>query len=287
MKEYLTGEDLFSYLIILGVPGKSKRFILCEGDSDCAVLDPHLDDGVVETIPGYGKDSVIEAVQIAFDSGFTNVAALIDRDWGKSRRKPCDLAVPTDKYDIDATVFYAGDVCRRVVSAFCDRDRVREFLAAHGWSSPMEAVSALAFPLGVLRKLSYDEGWGIKVAGTPFDKVAQPDCNGVDLSALVVSAIERAGKPRISERDVPDVIGSVNRFMAQVEDISDYCCGHDLNSALSFLMRKKWSGKASKDLIERSMRGAFSCREMLGSRFFKGIHGVFGVPEGDLFTCAS
>ena len=133
------------------------------------MLDAHLADDFCETIPGYGNDSVVEAISLVESRGIPDVAALIDRDWGKSRRPISGLAARTDFYDIDATIFFSGDVCKRVVGAFCDRSKVARFLSDKQFQSVIDAAVALAFPLGVLRSLSHSKGWGLRVAGLPIE----------------------------------------------------------------------------------------------------------------------
>ncbi|MFG2317392.1 MULTISPECIES: hypothetical protein [Streptomyces] len=286
MHDNLTGDDLFSYIILLQSGPTAKKYLLCEGDSDCAVLDPHLNEDICETIPGYGKNSVIEAINIASQQNMSNVAALLDRDWQKAESPIPSIAVMTDYYDIDATVFYSGDTCKRVVAAFCDRDRVRDFLTAGNWKSPEEIATSLAFPVGVLRKLNHDTGWGLRFADTPFTEVALPDSTGLDLTKTVASALSRSKKPRVGEQDIPSIVSAAEQEIRNVSNQRSFCCGHDLNSALAYLMAYKWAARINRKTLERSMRAAFSCKEMSSTAMFGRIPSALECSTKVLFTCS-
>lgn len=286
MRENLTGDDLYSYIILLQSENSRKKYLLCEGESDCAVLDPHLVEGACETIPGYGSNSVVDAIRIATQQQTKGVAALIDRDWAKDDQKISPLAAQTDHYDIDATIFYSGNVCRRVVSTHCNRDAVRGFLSSGGWDSPIQPATALAFPIGVLRKLNQEQGWGIRCADTPFDDVAFPDASGIDIEKAVLSAIKRSKKPRVNEADARAISTEVTEEMLSITDPATHCCGHDLNSALSFLMRRKWGGGGiNKRSVEKAMRAAFSCAELTSTKFHAGLSSAYACSRPELFTC--
>ncbi|MGC4981603.1 hypothetical protein ACLQ18_13320 [Streptomyces sp. DT193] len=286
MQNNLTGDDLFSYIILLRSGPTAKKYLLCEGDSDCAVLDPHINEDVCETIPGYGKNSVLDAINIVSQQNVHGVAALLDRDWQKGNSALPSSAVSTDHYDIDATVFYTGDACKRVVAAFCDRNIVRTFLGEGGWSSPAEVATALAFPVGVLRKLNHEAGWGLRFADTPFSEVALPSSRGVDLTKTVASALSRSKQPRAAKQDIPRIAHSAQRAMENIQDPRFFCTGHDLNSALAYLMFSKWSARINRKTLERAMRAAFSCSEISSTAIFANIPPVLKCSSTQLFTCA-
>ncbi|MFJ2752387.1 hypothetical protein [Streptomyces sp. NPDC087297] len=286
MRESLTGDDLYSYVILLQSENSRKKYLLCEGESDCAVLDPHLMEDMCETIPGYGNNSVVEAIRIVTAQRTKGVAALIDRDWSKDGQQVSPLAAQTDHYDIDATIFYSGNVCQRVVSTHCNRDAVKKFLSSGGWDSPIEPATALALPIGVLRKLNQEQGWGIRCGDTPFDDVAFPDASGIDIEKAVLSAISRSKKPRVSQADAGRIASEVAEEMLRVADPATHCCGHDLNSALSFLMRRKWGGeRINKRSVEKAMRAAFSCVELTSTKFHAGLSSAYACSRPELFTC--
>ncbi|MFD9430350.1 hypothetical protein [Streptomyces sp. NPDC060002] len=285
MQNDLTGDDLFSYVLLLRSGPTARKYILCEGDSDCAVLDPHLEEDLCETLPGYGKSSVLDAIKIVEQQQMRGVAALIDRDWEKDEISIPVVAVQTDHYDIDATVFYSGDVCRRVVYSFCDRASVRNFLQVGGWASPVEPATLLAFPIGVLRKLNYEHGWGLRFSDTPFSEVALPDATGVDLVKTVSSALARAKKARIMPSDIPAVAALANSEMKSVTDPTAYCCGHDLNASLAYLMSQKWRGRINRKTLEKAMRAAFSCKEIAVTKMRAGLPVALRCSPEDLYVC--
>ncbi|MFF7021063.1 hypothetical protein ACFY97_08610 [Streptomyces klenkii] len=238
-----------------------------------------------ETVPGYGKDSVMIAISLIERQSIPGVAALVDRDWSKPWDSMSRLAVRTDYYDIDATIFFTGDVSGRMVAAFCDRQKVKDFLGAHEFTSPADAAAKLALPLGVLRKLSHDNGWGLRVAGTPIKDIAHESGGAVDVSRLFDVCLKRSGKARVGQQDRLEITDSIEAVISSLAKPSEFCCGHDLNSALAYLMQAHWGARISKDMLERAMRGGFSCIELASTQFRSDIHSVLGVPEEGLFNC--
>lgn len=283
MMQDLDGFDLFSYLLLLRSGSRGGRYVLCEGESDCAVLDPHLADDV-ETLPGYGKDSVLVAIEHAEKQSLKGVAALIDRDWGKDRRPVSKLAAQTDYYDLDATVFYAGNVCARVVSAFCNRQMVRDFLLANGFSSPIQAVTSLGFPIGILRKLSFLRGWGLRISRIPVSEIMDKGSISVDLSELFRASLKRSKKARVVAQDETWIIDEVRSLMQETKDPEAHCCGHDLTASLAFLMRTYWGAQIGQDTLERTMRSSFSCQDLSSRLFYLRLNQIFPSTP-DIFTC--
>src|SRR4051794_19033266 len=126
MQDLLTGDDLFSEIILLR-SDDDRAIILLEGPSDCRALDAHLNEDQCKSIPAHGKDLVINAVELANQNGITGIVGVLDQDYDHLFGLPSSRAniVYVDAHDLDSLVFYAPTVASRVWSQFASMDVLR------------------------------------------------------------------------------------------------------------------------------------------------------------------
>jgi hypothetical protein len=81
MREHLTAVDLYALLLMMA-SADHRLLILVEDDSDAIVLDRVLDLGSVTTVPGYGKATVLGAMDL-YEKGAAELRtiAFVDRDF--------------------------------------------------------------------------------------------------------------------------------------------------------------------------------------------------------------
>ncbi len=127
MRQFLTGADLFAQVMMLR--GVDRRaVVLVEGASDCTLLDLHLDPTTAQSVPGYGKNSVILACRLAEQEGAAAVAGVVDADFdvilGLTNNYPGNVHA-TEYYDLETDVLVAcPDILDRILATFSDRERV-------------------------------------------------------------------------------------------------------------------------------------------------------------------
>jgi hypothetical protein len=178
-----TAADLFVELMMIrGVDGRTL-FVL-EGETDCAALDPHIDERACDTVPGNGKTVVLGAMHLINENSVERVLALVDADLDGvvGGAPPIPNVIRTGLYDLDAEIFFAGAVVERVIASHTDRKLRRSDGATT--QAVVDAVTELASSVGLLRLCSDRHGYGLKIRRFPFNEVfrgrgkaPRPECS--------------------------------------------------------------------------------------------------------------
>lgn len=267
MRERLTADDLFSYILILR-PVDKRTFLLLEGDSDYAALRAHIDESEVNVIPGYGKGIIVPAMSLVNSHAVPNVVTLLDQDFGALL--PGSVVQPnvfiTDRYDLDATIFFSSDLCDRMAFNFGDGDQIKSLISDLGCSDLARASANLALAVGVLRYISVRDGLRLNLRDFPIGEVVRDDCRSLDLEAFASLALRRG--PQSQPKRPNELVVEIRTEMAGVTDPYAYCSGHDLARALSVILRKRGGVSLKPDTVERALRGAFGCAEIRATRMY-------------------
>ncbi len=266
MRQFLTGADLFAHAMMLR--GVDRRLILfLEGPDDCAVIDPHIHTEDLQSLPGYGKASVLDACQSVENRGITGIAGLVDADFDRARGLvdvyPSCVMV-SEHYDLDMDLTFADpEAVVRLVHNFGDLDKLR---AAPGRSDFLTLALDLAEPVGLYRYVSVEEGLGLKLAGFPFELLLERQAAGVDLTDAVHELL-LTRHPGLDGDVVRETVAQHNDDVAREQLIN----GHDLCRALSALVRKKWGGALGADTCEKVLRSSSNCHAFALLRVYRDV----------------
>lgn len=267
MRNLLTGDDLFAEILLLRNVN-NKTFLILEGETDCDCLDPHVEDTLCETIPGYSKSAVLRAIELVDDQGVPGVVGLVDRDWfGFCELQPqsSNLFI-TDCYDLDATVFFSGQIAQRFFSAQGRRAERKAFLIACGASDVSSVMVKLALPIGYLRFISCRDGYGLKLRDFPLNAAIKQDCMALDIETLVNIACARSGGvPSISKQAL---VTNLIKDLQTIKNGREYCSGHDLARALATVVTRRLNLAVSNDTAARGIRAMFNATELKGTAFY-------------------
>lgn len=267
MRERLTADDLYSYILILR-PLNRRVILIIEGDSDYAALRTHLDESEVNVIPGYGKGVIEPAMALVNDNAIPNVIALLDRDFGSLI--PNVVEQPnvflTDMYDLDATIFFSGEICERVAYNLGDPDQVKDLISDLDCADIARAAANLAMIVGVARLISLRDGLQLGLRDFPLGEVIRDDCRSVDVEAFATLALRRTSVPQ--PKRPQELVEEIHAEVLRIEDPYAYCSGHDLARALSVMLRKRGGVSLKPEMIERVLRGAFSCADIRATQVY-------------------
>ncbi|MFF9542703.1 hypothetical protein ACF1B4_03830 [Streptomyces albidoflavus] len=256
MFDILDGDDLHAELIMLR-SNDSRAFLILEGPTDCHVLDEFINDEHFTTVPALGKERALGAIA-RLDEGVLlgSVFALLDRDWvgileeGVNRSE----VAYTDFYDMDACIFFTPGVYEKLAATFCTDNTFKRGEPGCSHSDISTACVDLVFAVGVLRFISSRDGLGLALRKFPLEQVASVRDGSVDLSKLIEIACKRAER---DPEDYPDLLESLRRELAGIEEPHRYCSGHDLAKAFHLIAKRRWATKVGADVIERTARAAY------------------------------
>lgn len=258
MQAALTPDDVFAHVMMLrGVD--SRLVLLVEGPSDCGLLDPHIDDEHLQTVPGHGKSTVLAACHLIEERGVAGVAGLVDLDFddltGLAELYPaCVFA--TSSYDLDADFLLACPTSvDRLAATHRDWNRAVAEIDRLGYSTVFELVVALAGELGLLRLTAALNDWSVSLDGVLTGEVVTAYLTSPeDLSALLtIQVARRAGAP-----DLTIVEGQHAAVRATAPPLARAVRTHDLARGLAALVRS-WGGSVGGDACEKALRMAFDC----------------------------
>ncbi|WP_145968935.1 DUF4435 domain-containing protein [Streptomyces hyaluromycini] len=279
----MTADDVLSHVMMLADTNE-LLYLLVEGDTDCSVIDPHIDMAVCDTLPSGGKTVVLGAVRMAREEGFNRLAAIVDLDWAEILypKTKEDGVFFTDHYDIDATVFFREQNVLRVAGTFSNRAQLRSYVANSDCPTLHEAVKQIALPVGLLRFTSEKHRLQLNMRDFPISVILNEDASGIDVDNLINIALKRSGKEDDCKEEVTRL------YREEIEEIIDpvrYFSGHDLLAALATVLHKKCGSKASIDAISRAVRGAYSCSDVRESPLFSSISKWGSSRQREIFTC--
>ncbi len=286
MRERLTSDDLFSYILMLR-PVSNRIILLIEGDADYTALRTHVNQVDVNPIPGYGKGIIEPAMALVNSHKIPNVIALLDKDFGDLF--PKEASEPnifyTDHYDLDATIFFSGKVCERMAYSFGNIDQINSLLSDLDCPDLAIAATNLAMAVGVLRFISVRERIHLRLREFPLGEVVRDDCRSVDLEALVTLALRRESNRQTARPR--EIVTQMQVELAKISNPYAYCSGHDLARALSVLLRKRGGVSLRPDIIEKALRGAFNCSEIRATRLYSDLAIWARHQNKNMWSCDS
>jgi len=140
MRETLSGADIMAELLLIRSNFAGTLLIL-EGETDCRLFDGLINGNKCKTIPGHGKDSVLEAIQEAGMAALGGVAAIVDADYWhlEGVDAPAANVFMTDDHDLEMVMLNSPALDRLLrqfgssakIARFSREravDHVREFL---------------------------------------------------------------------------------------------------------------------------------------------------------------
>jgi hypothetical protein len=246
-----------------------RAIILVEGNSDCSIIDPHLNKSAAQTYPADGKRNVEKVVQALLERNEMNIVGLADSDWtgtpwGTDKEPGI---VYTELYDLEMDLLAIDGVIERVLSSHCtNKDfpktrSVGEELEEMGTGSPFEFLVRIVSPLGVLRSISVEHGLRLNLRDFPLHVYIGSLNQEINIKELVSMAIKRTNNCKLDEEELLSLLEQ--RLKNAALPNARYCCGHDMCNALAFLAKKRWGGKLGQGQAERSVRASIGFDEFL------------------------
>jgi len=283
MRQYLTGADLFAYIQMMRQVD-ARLTVIVEGVEDCGLIDPHLDHTAAQTIPGHGKQSVIDAAALFDDQQVDKVRLIIDADFdrqlGMTDTLPANLIL-TEYHDLDADVFFN---CNRLVPAiianFCDRTKHRDHIETVAVEAEALIID-IAAAVGIVRYSSLRDSLQLKMHRFPMTQLIQTyELNRTHLEEAVAQAVARSG-PQAGRPD----ISVLTQELAVIADRRTLCGGHDIMSIFSTLIRERWGGRVGSDVVANAFRTATSCDCWRRTRIYADVNEWSRQHGSGVWTC--
>ncbi|WP_341257782.1 hypothetical protein [Gordonia malaquae] len=279
--EYLNEDILFNTVSMLSDSG--RIVLVVEGVDDRHALESHVSDCVDVICGTGGKVQLLNASMLVDERRLRRVKFLVDRDYdstGSSNGKDEYSVLRSTNHDVFMDLLESNDrVFRRVVSAH-NRGRISTRDEGVLESILSEAISA-AMPVGMLRKISVSNDWGLNLSDFPFGKMKGSLDGGA--SCVVDIALGRSNSP--IEREL-----AVNLLSAAMDEcgseIRSMVSDHDFFSALSLVLDERGFRKVSSRSLSDSFFAAIDCDSLSGAAWFRELNlWCMEIAEVSCFGC--
>jgi hypothetical protein len=232
-----------------------RLIILVESSEDSGVIDPHLNDSEIDSFPGYGKESVLEAAQMFLDYEVGEVVAVVDADFDRyTGRQHQSNVVMTEFYDLDADVMvHCRQASDAIVANFTDKDKRQSYLASHNVSVD-DAIWNMAIMIGEIRYCSVVRQCGLNLREFPLHAVLKDYERGEAQAAALKIAVGR------SSNAIALKASEITAEIIKLPDNRHIVSGHDLISALAAFIQNRWGGRAGNKVLASALRSAVQCQ---------------------------
>ncbi len=246
-----------------------RGVLLLEGVNDFGAISPHVNHASVDCKYVGGKDRVLKVIRLVNSVRLDRVLAIVDRDFDGILNPEVSEGnvVYADEADMDAMIFFSGSVLDRILRNHADVESMEADLQRSGQTVEGRFVS-LSFPVGVLRKMSMEFGFGLDLDKVPFHSVVGSDGVSVDYVRLCDMAVRKSEKHRAPS----DLQERYKKELDSTPISRAFCRGHDLAGALDYCVRL-WGGKKvlGRKGAEALVRACFAKSDLVGSAFYRDV----------------
>jgi hypothetical protein len=210
----------------------TSAVLLVEGPSDIPVIRQHIDSSC-DVLATFGRDRLLEIVDLADSEGVQGVCGLTDADFGKIRGFPAARlnVVRTDFHDLEMTLASTSALARLIAANSTEVKR-RRFVSAYG--SIQDALLRGTSVVGAVRLYNEETNSRLKFDGLDWKRFVNRQSLEVDLDAAIVEIRNKSQQPGL---DVSAVANRVRAILAASHDPLYLGCGHDLLELIAFSMR--------------------------------------------------
>jgi hypothetical protein len=243
--------------------------LILEGDTDARVFARFIDSNSCNIEVGFGKNNVIEALDLLEDEAFPGVIAVIDADFDRllgTTYRPENLCM-TGMHDLDLTIFVSSALDRYIA------EHADVNLLKNNFKSDLLAVRNMvvnaSLPLAYCRFTSEKRNLGLYFKDLQLDQFVSEDDLSMDSDTLVAELISRSST-RCSIRDLKTYVANE---AAKKPDPLQLANGHDVSAMLGIALRKLLANRRKVQTwaseIEAGLRLAFDWDAMTGTTLFK------------------
>ena len=217
--------------------------LLLEGDNDVRFFHRFVKDTEMPIIPAWGKENVLDAVEILeSDGNLQGFLGIVDADFGH-----VDGSLPvsrnivvTDDHDVEMMIIRtrAFDAVLRELGS---RDKIRDTLMQK------------ALVVGHFRHLSVTDDLHLRFEGLRFERFVDRNTLAMNIDKMIRRVFVKSIS-NLSEEDIRDKL--LELVADKKEDPYQICCGHDFIAIFRIALRRvigSKSGQATNPEVLGSM----------------------------------
>lgn len=242
MREYLTGDDIFSEAQMVRDRSRGISILILEGPDDCTLFDRFIHSERCISIPAHGRDNVISAVEASVQAQFAGMLGVTDADFqrhtGVLRSR---IVLLTDCHDAEIMAF-ESQALKSLLLEYGAPEKLKK-LQPNYVQKVRNAIYKAVEPLTILRFLNESNQWRINFSEIDYDKVFDRKTLVIDTKRMTKSLLSRSKNPAVNEKDLNNVLAKSIFVDAVPQEISN---GHDVCAALAIGLRSVFGTNDTK-----------------------------------------
>lgn len=231
-----TGDTIATKVLLIRDAYKGPLLIL-EGNKDVKLFRRFVKDSKMEIIPAWGKENVLDAIEILEShGGVQGFMGIVDADFGHvdGSLPTSRNIVVTDDHDVEMMIVKTKAFSAVLRELGAD-DKIGNFPGGERGVRP--ALMQEALIVGHLRHLSVTDDLRLCFEKLDFDKIVDRNSLKMDIDTMIKNVFALTKNPPQLERaEIRD------RLSELVEDATDdpyqICCGHDFIAIFGIGLRK-------------------------------------------------
>ena len=265
-----TGDDIANEVLFERAKYNGPVLLL-EGDNDVKFFRQFVENAEMLIIPGWGKENVLDAVEILESDGIVQgFLGIVDADFGHvdDSLPTSQNVVVTDDHDVEMMIIKTG-AFDAVLSEMGSEDKIYEFPDRERGirDTLMQKVQVV----GHLRHLSVKDGLHLRFEGLRFERVVDRNSLEIDIDGIIRRVFVKKTS-NLRDEDIRD------RLLELVEDGNDdpyqICCGHDFIAIFGIALRKVIGTKsekvASPEVLSSMLRLAYDSEDFRQTNLYSG-----------------
>lgn len=239
-----TGDAIANEVLLVRDTYNGSVLIL-EGDNDEKLFRRFVEDSEMPIIPAWGKENVLEAVEILEShDGVQGFMGIVDADFGHvdGSLPTSKNIVVTDDHDVEMMIVKTK-AFSAVLRELGSRAKVRNFSDRE--RGIRDALMQEALIIGHLLHLSVTDDLRLRFEGLRFERFVDRNSLKMNVDKMINAVFALTRNPQLAMADIRD------RLLELVKDATDdpyqICCGHDFIAIFGIALRKVVGSRQSKE----------------------------------------
>lgn len=265
--------------------------VLVEGISDERFLNKHVKDHVEVTLPALENDlnggcskveKIIEQLK-DMRSDDKRVIAIVDRDYKEEKAE--EEFFYYDHNSLETFLFSLESVLEGICSEFCINREDKSIFRLRALKNLKE--------LGIIRKLSNENNWGLNLKNLPISKFYDETICKLDINELI-NIVKLRNKAKFeADKTILEKIEENIKSDLDYEQLLRVVQGHDLVAIikcecdLAYKKRYKCEKEFNKDSIESTLRSSCTIEDLSNTNLYKSINNYETKYDLKIFKVAN
>lgn len=257
-----TGEKLNEIRLSIKHPNnKNKIFVLLEGSSDVRLFRKLFDNENSDITGLGGKPSLIKAIKILNQEGFSKITiGICDADFDRLKKTvnyPDNLFI-TDYHDMEIQMIESGALLA-VIDEYYPAEHNQQLK-----TNIRGNIYTTAIEIGCARWVNHNKNYNLQFKGLYFEKFTEVKNYNITFNVdnFLTTLLEHSTK-NIS---IQDLKSELKKLKNQPNDSLQICSGHDLTKLISIILPN-----INQDKVESALRLAYRPDYFYETQLSKGL----------------